>query len=100
MAGLPARLDVGKAWTGASSRVDTIPERSWDSSLRTSSLGSMVVRKRAGRWEDRHWACPPRGGLERRATASLFVTHAHQMVFNVDTGEKRLLRPGPAPPMP
>jgi hypothetical protein len=33
-----------------------------------------------------------------RGAAFLFVTHAYQMIFNVDTGEKRLLRRGAAPP--
>jgi hypothetical protein len=57
----------------------------------------MVVRQAAGRREDRHRVRPLRGGLVRSATAFLFVTHAGQMIFNVDTGQKGLLRAGPAP---
>src|SRR5690348_5818670 len=88
-AGLPARVEpVGNAWTESSCLVETIPDRSWDRSLRTSSWGSMVVRAGTGRRQDCH-----------HAAAFLFVTHAHQMIFNVDTALKRLLRPRPdAPP--
>ena len=36
--------------------------------------------------------------MGQRAAAFLFVTHAYQMIFNVDTALKRLLRPRPGRP--